>query len=333
MKERLLVSLIAGLGAFGTLAAQGGAGSIDPQCGTGSPVALASQDACQKALDLFAFLAPQLSGAVAGGNAVLGTHSSLRGPGHVSLGIRTNVVRARIPEITQHEPVITGAQASDYNVTDRAFPIPVIDAAIGVFRGIPVGATNTMGFDVIVNLSWLPSVSGDEVELAINGSSVKVGLGGRLTIMEETFMTPGIAVSYLRRDLPVLDISATPGNDELHLDDFQIKTSSWRAVIGKNFSMFGVTVGGGQDEYETSGLASVTVNNGALSFSAGPLAAIQVLKRDNVFASVAVNLPIVSVVLEGGRVSNGRVDTFNTFDSARADDALTYGSLGLRFTW
>lgn len=309
------------------------AGTIDPQCRNGTPTERAAQDACQKALDLFTFLAPQLGGAIAGGNAASGEHSSLRGPGHFSLGVRANIVRARIPEIAQHEPVVTGAQASDYHVEDRTVPVPTLDAAIGIYRGFPVGGTNTMGLDLLVNLAYLPSFTSDDVDVSISGSSFKVGVGGRLTIVEETFMTPGIVVSYLRRDLPVINVRATPGNDELRVDDFQIKTGAWRAVIGKNFSVLGVSVGGGQDRYETSALAEVTVNSAGLTFEAGPIAAVQELTRDNLFGSLSLNLPLLSVVGELGRISNGRLATFNTFGDARADDDLAYASLGLRVRW
>ena len=311
--------------------AQGG--SIDPQCRNVTLAERASQDACQKALDLFGFLAPQLGVAIAGGNAASGEHSSLRGPGHFSLGLRANVVRARIPEITQHEPVVTGAESSDYDVDEQAVPVPTLDAAMGIYRGFPVGGTNTMGLDLLFNLSYLPDFNTDEVDATVNGSSFKVGIGGRLTVVEETFMTPGIVVTYLRRDLPVVDVRATPANDELRVNDFQIKTSAWRAVIGKNFSMLGVSVGGGQDTYETSALAEVTVNSGGLSFESGPISAVQELTRDNLFGSLSLNLPFLSIVGEVGRVSGGRVSTFNTFGDTRADDDLGYASLGLRVRW
>jgi hypothetical protein len=310
--------------------AQGGA--IDPQCRSGTLQERATQDACQKALDLFAFLAPQLGVAIAGGNAASGEHSSLRGPGHFSLGVRANVLSARFPRITQHEPVITGAEASDYDTETQVVGVPTLDAAVGIYRGFPIGGTNTMGLDLLVNVSYIPNFSTDGVDVSVTGSSFKVGIGGRLTVVEETFMTPGIAVTYLRRDLPAVDVSASPGNDEIRVNDFQVKTSAWRAVIGKNFSMLGVTVGGGQDQVETSALASVTVTS-VTTVQAGPIAAVQDVTRDNLFGSLSLNLPLVSLVGEFGRTSGGRIATYNTFGGDRADDAMTYGSVALRFRW
>lgn len=315
-----------------TSAAGAQGGTIDPQCRSGTLQERATQDACQKALDLFSFLAPQLGVAIAGGNAASGEHSSLHGPGHFSLGVRANVLSARIPRITQHDPVITGAAASDYDTDSHVVGVPTLDAAVGVYRGIPIGGTNTMGLDLLVNLSYIPDFSTDGVDVSVTGSSFKVGIGGRLTVVEETFVTPGIVVTYLRRDLPAVDVSASPGDDEIRVDDFQVKTSSWRAVIGKNFSMLGVTVGGGQDQVETSALASVTVTS-VTTVQAGPFAAVQDVTRDNLFGSLSLNLPLVSFVGEVGRTSGGRIATYNTFGGDRADDAMTYGSVGVRFRW
>jgi hypothetical protein len=315
-----------------TTSVAGAQGTIDPQCRSGTLQERATQDACQKALDLFGFLAPQLGVAIAGGNAASGEHSSLRGPGHFSLGIRANLLSARLPRITQHEPVITGAVASDYETETQIVGVPTLDGALGLYRGFPIGGTNTLGLDLLVNVSYLPDFSSDGVDVSVTGSSFKVGIGGRLTVVEETFMTPGIAVTYLRRDLPAVDVSASPGNDEIRVNDFQIKTSAWRAVVGKNFSMLGVTVGGGQDKVETSALAEVTVTS-VTTVQAGPIAAVQELTRDNFFGSLSLNLPLVSLVGELGRTSGGRVATYNTFGGDRADDAMTYGSVALRFRW
>ena len=53
----------------------------------------ASQDACQKAIDLFQYMAPQLGAAITGGNATLGQGGSLGGLGHFSAGLRINAVQ------------------------------------------------------------------------------------------------------------------------------------------------------------------------------------------------------------------------------------------------
>src|SRR5215212_2514924 len=56
----------------------------------------AAQDACQKAIDLFNYMAPQLGISITGGNATLGKGGTLGGLGHFSLGLRLNVVQGSI---------------------------------------------------------------------------------------------------------------------------------------------------------------------------------------------------------------------------------------------
>src|SRR5947199_8805612 len=64
----------------------------------------ASQDACQKAIDLFKYLAPQLGTSIAGGNPTLGQGGNLGGRGHFSAGLRVNVLQGSLPEVQNVAP-------------------------------------------------------------------------------------------------------------------------------------------------------------------------------------------------------------------------------------
>lgn len=328
--------ILAGLAGVLVGAADGGAqgGPVDPQCGTATASARATQDACQKALDLFAFLAPQLGVAIVGGNAALGEHSALGGLGRVSLGLRANVVDARMPRVGDEVPAITGAVQSQYQMRRQVLPLPALDAAIGLFRGIPVSGSYALAVDALVNVAYVPSVDADDVSIDVPGGAVRLGFGGRVALLQETFMTPGISISYLRRDLPSVDVTALVATDELRVRDIRVRTGAWRAVVGKNFSVLGVTLGAGRDTYETSAAAQVTVTRGGLSFTTGDVRASQDRTRDNVFANVALNLAALRVVGEVGRVRGGStVPTFNAFAGHAAGDAQNYASLGLRVNW
>src|ERR1700730_18929472 len=68
----------------------------------------ASQDACQKAIDLFQYLAPQLATSVAGGNATLGQAGSLGGLGHFSAGFRVNALQGRLPHVQNYTLALAG---------------------------------------------------------------------------------------------------------------------------------------------------------------------------------------------------------------------------------
>lgn len=313
------------------LGAQGG--SIDVQCKAGTVSERITQDLCQKAIDVFTFMAPQLGTAIAGGNAVSGEHSTLSGPGRFSVGFRVNVLRARLPQLDGVTTAITGAVASDYDTEQQAVPVPTLDAAIGVFRGIPIGGVDALGFDALLNLAVLPSVTAGDVSVSLPSGRVKVGFGGRLSIVRESILAPGISLTWLRRDLPSVSVTGTPGSDEIHVDDFRVKTSAWRAVVGKNLGPVSLSAGFGQDSYETSALADVTVVRGGVTSTASQVVAVQDLERDNAFGSVALNLALLSLVAEYGRASGGKLATFNTFNGQRADDPRDFVSVGLRFRW
>lgn len=310
--------------------AQGG--SIDPQCRGGTVQERFTQDACQKALDLFTFMAPQLGGAIAGGNAVSGEHSALRGPGRMSIGFRVNAVRGLIPDLEATTPATTGAVASMYQVEERVVPVPTADVALGIFRGVQIGGSYAFGVDGLLNVSYLPSVSAGDLDVSLPGGSVKLGFGARVALLQESIVTPGISFTWLQRDLPAVDILAQPGSDEIRVSRLQVKTRAWRGVVGKNLGPIGVAIGAGQDTYETGALADVRVVRAGVTYTAN-ISASQQLTRDNAFGSISLNLPMVSLVGEVGRVSGGNLTTFNTFVGALADGAIDYASLGLRVRW
>lgn len=313
------------------VAAQGG--GIDAQCRAGTIAERITQDACQKAIDLFQFIAPQLGATIVGGNAVLGEHSSLRGLGHFSLGVKANAIESRLPRVDEHTPALTGATASAYAVDNQWIAAPVLDAAIGLFRGIPFAGTYALGVDALVNVAYIPSLDEDNLEIEVPDGSLKFGFGGRLGLLAETFVTPGISVTWLQRDLPSVDLQGRANGDDLNVRDVQVSTTAWRVVAGKNLSFLGVAVGGGQDRYDTRARAQVTINRVSPSVTSSVVSTRQELTRTNLFANASVNLPALRLVAEIGRATGGTLRTYNSFVGEAADDPRSYASLGLRVTW
>src|SRR6185437_4637585 len=95
----------------------------------------ASQDACQKAIDLFKYMAPQLGTMIAGGNPTLGQGGNLGGLGHFSAGLRVNVLRGSLPQIQNLSVAADGAHSDQIETKDQYAPMPTADLAIGVFKG------------------------------------------------------------------------------------------------------------------------------------------------------------------------------------------------------
>lgn len=340
MKANLFVLLAGATLAATSLKAQ----NVDTQrCppGTASGLGIpdqtrASQDACQKAIDLFQYLAPQLGISITGGNATLGQGGTLGGLGHFSVGLRVNAVQGSLPQVGDVSPVVTGARSSQYSTEDQIIGLPTADLAIGLFKGIPLALTNVGGVDLLVSAAYLPEFDGEGVSVRVPDGSLKLGFGARVGLLQESLIVPGISVTYLRRDLPTTNITAATGGDTLYVGGLSVKTDAWRVVASKSLLFLGIAVGAGQDTYKSTAdiRASVAPRPPLTSsrFTAAPTSPItQELTRTNIFADLTLNLLIFKLTGEIGQVSGGEISTFNTFNGKQAADSRIYGSIGARF--
>jgi hypothetical protein len=303
---------------------------IDPRCPGVTLQDRAAQDACQKAIDIFGFMTPQLGIGLVGGNATLGTGGALGAPGRFSIGVRGNAIQGRMPQVAGVDASITGAQSSDYGIEHQVVGLPAVEGAVGLFGGIPIGVTHAFALDALVSATYVPELSQSNIALSLPDGSLKLGYGGRLGVIQESIATPSVSLTYLKRDLPTTSIVAMSGDDRITVDNISVKTTAWRAVAGKSIGFFGLAVGGGQDEYDSGASASVAVQEGAFTANGGPYDLSQNVKRTNMFADASLNFPFIKFAFEIGRVSGGKIDAYNTFSGKRADDALTYASVGIR---
>jgi hypothetical protein len=304
------------------------AGAQSAQCAAGLAQ---SQDACQKAVDLFDYMAPQLGTAIAGGSATLGQGGTVGGLGHFALSIRANAVQGSLPRIDEVTPSHAGARADTYQTDDQPVPMPAVDAAIGVFKGLPLGLTYVGGVDLLVSASYLPSYDGDEVQVKTPDGSLKLGYGARVGLLQESVLIPGVSATFLKRDLPTVNITAGTSDGSLDVQGLSAKTTSWRLTASKKLFLFGVAVGGGQDKYDASASVVGSVNDNILGALSTRADAKQELTRTNYFADLSLNLLLLKVVAEVGQVSGGEIATFNQFAGKEADASRLYGSVGFRF--
>src|SRR5688572_26060311 len=126
MRSRMYVAFAALVAAPASLSAQS-------SCASGS-----YQDACQKAVDLFQYMAPQIGTVIAGGNATLGQGGTLGGFSmfpflhpKISVGVRMNALQGSLPQVDGLSPSITGAENTTIPVKDQVIPGPAADVAIG----------------------------------------------------------------------------------------------------------------------------------------------------------------------------------------------------------
>ena len=310
-------------------------GAAQAQCST------TTADACQKTKDIFNFLTPQISTALVGGSTTLGQGGVLGGFPHLALALRATAVNGTVPTVGDVAFSTTGAKPSSYQGKDQLVPMASIDGSLGLFKGFPMGVTRVGGLDLLMTATYIPkpSSSTGEVQFDLPGGSTKLGYGVRVGLLQESIVVPGVSFSYVKRDLPTLSVSGTssvsaggssaPG--AFALNDFSIKTSSWRVSASKTFLIFGLEGGVGQDKYDNSANARVTVNAAApVGTQTTSIDVGNTMTRTNIYGGLIINFFIGKLVGEVGRVSGGSLPTaMNTFGSDAAA-SRTYFSVGLR---
>jgi hypothetical protein len=288
-------------------------------------------DACQKSEDLFRYLIPQLGGALSGGNPILGSGDILGGLGHFSLGVRASAVRGSLPQFDGVSVSTTGRVASDIAVKDQWVPVPVVDAAIGIWDGIPLGVTRVGGIDALVSATYLPSIDGDEgseTSITLDDGNFKFGFGARVGLLQEAIIVPAVTFTYLQRGLPAITARAeTDQGARLGVTALEMDVASWRLIATKSFLVFDLSAGFGSDKITTDGTIRASAPGSVLTESVGLDNSVT---RSVMFAGLTLDLGPVAFTGEIGQASGGSLSTFNNFDP-KATASRGFGSVGVRF--
>jgi hypothetical protein len=283
-------------------------------------------DACAVASDFFRYMAPQLGTAIAGGSHTLGIGTNLGGFPHFAIALRANAVQGGAPAI--NDVNVGSAQQRSFAVEDAPIPMATVDFALGLTKGFNLGVTRIGGIDLIGGVTYLPEIDGDEFSLAPQ-NNIAVGLGARVGILEQSALIPGVSLSYMKRDLPTVDLGASADDgSSFGINDLSVKTTSWRISAQKNLLLFQLGAGYGGDTYDYSTNASVSVAGGGT----GTMTDAQSVTRTTMYGTLGINLWLFKIVGEIGQVSGGNITTFNDF-STPANEARTYGTLGIRINF
>ena len=291
-----------------------------------------ANDACQQAVDFFRYMAPQLGTAFTGGNTTLAQGGSLGGR---TLGLvpkfavsaRVNVVMGNIPTFSPTPGLPASGTATSKSLTTSTglVPMPGIDVAVGVFKGIPLGVSNVGGVDVLLSATYLPKINNTDITITPD-KPLSIGYGLRVGLLQESLVAPGIGFSFLSRKLPMTTLSTSTTGASMTVNDLDLSSFAWRLTVSKSLLLFGIAAGVGQDKYDASTQISATscvasVNTPALTSEA---------TRTNYFADISMNLFVMKLVGTIGMVSGGDIKTFNSYDNP-ADKSRVYGSVGVRF--
>lgn len=304
--------------------------SLDRQCATGSTEL---EDACQKAIDLFAFFTPQLGVALSGGNAMLGAPDASAGLLRISVDVHATALSARIPQFVADTPVTTGARSTDWAVEPQLVALPVATASVGLIPAVRVAGQTLLSVDALLSATVVPNVATRDLQLTVQGSPLGLGFGARVGLVAETSALPSISISYLTRALPKLDILATTAEDDsLTLGGLDAQTKAFRLVVSKRAGPIAVAAGYGRDTYQTSAQMRIVIDRPTIRASGTPFAFEQRVTRNNFFGDVAFHLGRVTLGVEGGIAGRSApIPTFNSFSGERPEDSRAYGAVGIRF--
>ena len=331
-RARALVFAAAAASCATTLA--GAQTSVAPGCtATAGPV-VRTLDACQKVVDLFRFLSPQVGVALSGGNPMLGESGTLGGPGKYAINVHATVVDGFVPANDVNLATDGSVQASNFGAQRAPIPMPTADIAAGIYPGFPVGLTNVGGVDLLIGINYLPDVSKESIAINSSGKGFSFAYGVRVGITQESAAFPGISVSYRNRKMPTTSILYTPNNDTLTVNGASIVSKSLRVVAGKHYKFLGIAGGFGRDDIDSRSLFNAVINDappvGRVAVSV-PATQVKVT-RNNAFLNVSVGLPKAQLVGEIGWSSAGKpVETLNTFEGRQSNEKYRYYSLGMSF--
>ena len=268
----LLVGVVSALAAMAPVAAS--AQGVSGTC-TRPEVPSAARDYCLIVAQAVEAGQPQFGILLAGGNPTIGTASG----GGLRLGVLPRVnVAGNLNMVFIHLPEILADQAggvarSVNDVVGIPSPALAATATVGVFPGF--SAIPTVGgvgsIDLIGTASWVPLSAGSVEGFEDGTSDVAWGAGVRIGILRESFLTPGISISVIRRGIGeiaygnVCPAVAIPGGGDESFSsgncatpqgdagEFSVDLTDWstRAVIGKRLLGMGLVAGIGYDSFSS----------------------------------------------------------------------------------
>jgi hypothetical protein len=301
------------------------------------------QERCATVAQALDAAQPQLGILLAGGNPTLGTAST----GGVRLGViprasltgRVNVVLARLPDIREE-----GEGGAQFRL-----PAPAVGAnvSLGLSRGMSL-APMIGGFgaiDLLGSVSVLPLGLLDE---NFGEHAFSWGAGARVGLLRESFVTPGVSVSFMHRRLGevafgnVCDGAETPatGNASTCAGDgdagelaFGLNNSSVRAAVSKRLLGLGATAGVGYDRFSTDADFAFRAP-GTIAPNIRRIEDVRVVNdRWSAFANLSFTVLVGSLVAEAGWMQGATpIEGFPATSDFDPREGTFFGSLGARLS-
>ena len=317
---RRIVMVLAMIFGAAPLAAQ------EPQCNVpASPFATA---ACNTAVDGVRAFYPLAGMIVDGGNPVIGTAGSLGGLGHFALTARVNAIKAALPDPQ------AGSQSPVPSSFNGAVPAPMVEGALGLFKGVGGGL---LAVDVLGSALILPTgindLTVDSGATHISDAALGFGYGVRVGVLNGGFPVPAVSVSWMHRTVPRLrygtlgPIIGTGDDFEFTMD---LTSDSYRAVAGWKLAVVDLAAGIGVDRYKSRD-TNIRFHDAVTPTSVRTVVINPTNTRALVFVNGGLSLAVVKLVGEIGLQAGKDQNYFTRFSDFDPKAAHVFGGLGVRF--
>jgi hypothetical protein len=267
---------------------------------------------------------PVIGVLVSGGNPALGSAGTLGGLGHASVTLRANAVQVVLPDLAYN------GSSSTVPAGDKLFaPAPLVEGALGVFRGVGNGL---LSVDLLGSAQLLPTDQIKNLTVAsgarkIGGIALGLGYGGRVGLLREAGPLPAVSVSIMRRDIPQITYGDVPAGDQYSYG-VDLHATNLRLVASKQLLLFDMAAGLGWDRY--TGDASIQFREPITGVPQPPVAMKLNASRVLGFLNAGMSLSVVrltgEVGYQGGKDQNLST-SFQGFDTTKGK---FFAGLGLR---
>jgi len=316
---RRIVMVLAMISGAAPLAAQ------EPQCASANAFV---QAACQAAVDGVRAFYPLAGMVVTGGNPVIGTAGSLGGLGHFALTARVNAIKAALPDptATNRTPVPTSFNG--------AVPAPVIEGAVGLFKGVGGGllAVDVLGSALILP-TGIKNLTVDSNATHISDAALGIGYGIRVGVLNGSFPIPAVSVSWMHRTVPRLrygtlgPVIGTGDNFEFTMD---LTGDSYRAIAGWKLAALDLAAGIGVDRYRSND-TNIRFYDAVTPTSVRTVVINPTNTRAVAFVNGGLSLAAVKLVGEIGLQAGKDQQYVTQFQDFDPKAAHAFGGIGIRF--
>jgi hypothetical protein len=292
----------------------------EPQCQSFNAQA---QAACNTMVDATKAFHPLAGMILSGGNPVLGSAGTLGGFGHVSATIRINAIKASLPNPD------SAAQNPVPSSFDGYLPAPVIEAAIGLYRGQGGGLLSIDGLAsaVLLPATRVQGMSVDPDAPKIGDVALGLGYGVRIGLLRGAFPVPSVSVSVMKRHVPRVQFGDVAGGDPADFaTDFD--AVNWRATAGMRVLFADVAAGVGIDHYTSAATIhyfdGVTTHTVTLDLAN---------TREILFANAGLTMGLVKLVAELGYQTGTDQSFATTFSDFDPKAGHVFWGAGLRINF